>query len=719
MNTFLDCEHLLSILGSCKWAINVEHVLRDMIETSQNYISDHFASLIASDSFLSLGHGNSWNISRLEHLLLRTASTLTPDQACKSYQRCTRLNTVLGAKVITVPNGEHSQEKSQHEEMDWNEEFVRLVSAIVSAVEQCLTRQCARAMKVGSWLRMDAELRKKIQKLACLTDPIIDRKSRAVNKYNFANQPPGQLSRNHDIHQVRLAIHAQSRRSISNDNKQYRASTHTQTNNIDRFMQTLQATTDKSCQANRESVKENARASLGSDRIMKTTSRTHVPETTTRARYLTHVRSQSEKIDVKSMKEKPLTSTVKLSEVKPRYLEPKKDHNLIKVKSTSHIPNNGKHGGKRMSSSESSTRTSSPAAPKKLVNKSGTAATKKKITESNISLDSLASPAKTTKNPKQNSELSVDSLQSSIKTDRTISHECLVPPGGSDNGKKLLDDNKVMNSKNISKSNPMINKENNNRSSIPSGNKLSKSKSISYHSTSGNSPATNLANRTINSGGSTTTNYSPRAGYKGRIGTVSATSKIPTEGSPLVKRSFLSAKSKEILMKKNQGKSTGIPIIKSNSSSPILLDKKNLNKSAQSTTTTTTTTTNVPHYQRRTISQQQAVNVTVATLNLRKSASGRCIPSVVTKTKQSVIRNGNIGGGVIAEKKKEKICVDLVVVANQKTHQQEIEPSQSEFEEENDDVDDEKVMIESRMQRSSTFCKETSDLPTNELQIIE
>lgn len=166
--------------------------MRDMIDAGHVYISDHFASLVASDGFLSLGHGQSWTISQLEDILLRTAATLTPDQACRSYQRITRLNSVLGAKVIKMPtpgvvdNGFLEQFDVEHEEeMDWNPEFIRLVSALSSAVEQNLVRQCSRAMKTPQWQRMDAELRKKIQKLACLTEPVVTTRARPNQKVGF------------------------------------------------------------------------------------------------------------------------------------------------------------------------------------------------------------------------------------------------------------------------------------------------------------------------------------------------------------------------------------------------------------------------------------------------------------------------------------------------------------------------------------------------------
>ena len=173
----------------------MENTVRDVIDTAHSYIADHFASLIASDGFLSLGHGQSWNISRLENLLLRIGSKLTPEQACRTYQRITRLNAVLGARVLKLSSSGMRIEdgivhEDHEEEMDWNPEFLSLVGSILSAVEQCLTRQCARAMRHNQWQRMDVELRKKIQKLACLSDPVGNSrrpKSQTQNKviYSF------------------------------------------------------------------------------------------------------------------------------------------------------------------------------------------------------------------------------------------------------------------------------------------------------------------------------------------------------------------------------------------------------------------------------------------------------------------------------------------------------------------------------------------------------
>lgn len=76
---------MVSVLELSRWAVVVENIVREILDSACAYIADHFSNLLASDSFLSLGHGKSWAIQHLENLLLRTASTLTPDQACKRY----------------------------------------------------------------------------------------------------------------------------------------------------------------------------------------------------------------------------------------------------------------------------------------------------------------------------------------------------------------------------------------------------------------------------------------------------------------------------------------------------------------------------------------------------------------------------------------------------------------------------------------------------------
>lgn len=251
----MDCDHLISQLASCRWAIAIENLIRDCMEAAYNYASDHFASIIASDSFLSLGHDKSTFIPLLESSLLRIASSLNPDQSCRSYQRITRLNAVLASKVIKMPrmpSGDHHEghleTTTYEEEMEWNEEFIRLVSAVLSAVEQCLIKQCARAMRITAWQRMDLELRKKIQKIACLTEPLDLRRGKPITKQ--LSYSSGSGSRTQDLYQVKLAIQAHSKKALAQDTQLYRATTHTQThvNNERNVIQTI----EKGVQANNE-----------------------------------------------------------------------------------------------------------------------------------------------------------------------------------------------------------------------------------------------------------------------------------------------------------------------------------------------------------------------------------------------------------------------------------------------------------------------------------
>lgn len=180
LTRILECENLLAVVAPLRWGAAVEIILHEISDTAQIYLSEHFASLIASDSFLSLGHDQSCNIPALENLLLRSASTLSPDQACRSYQRVTKLHQVLHSKILTQQQNKiRALVGAVDDDLDWDVEFIRLVGGILSAVEQCLQRQCSRAMRTSAWQRLDLELRKKIQKLACLTDPLFERRQRA------------------------------------------------------------------------------------------------------------------------------------------------------------------------------------------------------------------------------------------------------------------------------------------------------------------------------------------------------------------------------------------------------------------------------------------------------------------------------------------------------------------------------------------------------------
>lgn len=199
LNLYLESEDLLSVLAPCRWALHIDHTIRNILDAAAIYVSEHFSSLLASDSFLSLGHDRSSDIGRLETFLLRTAATLSPEQACRTYQRVTRLNIVLTEKR-DVDAGRDS--------VDWSSDFIHLVAAILTSVEQCLVRQCAKAMRTNMWQRMDIELKKKIQKLSRIPDSS-ERRSRPINR-DLHSQSPSYHNRNQSLHQIRLAIQAHS-----------------------------------------------------------------------------------------------------------------------------------------------------------------------------------------------------------------------------------------------------------------------------------------------------------------------------------------------------------------------------------------------------------------------------------------------------------------------------------------------------------------------------
>ena len=416
---------MLKNLDACRWnIINVDHLVRDILNSAHNYVLDHYASLIASDSFLSLGHGDTYTISRFENLLLRTAAVLTPDQACRSYPRAVRLNQLLTAKVIQMPNPlsneslqimdrVHSIQLRQEDQDGWNEEFIGLVSALLSAIEQCLIRQCSKAMRCSSWQRMDADLRSKMQKLACLTDTEELRRLRSstssIGSLRNYSASSSVSSRTNDLRQVKLAIQAHARKT--------QGGPPLEPSNIPVIKKTLVRP-------------NNPLMSTNGHPVTKSSTKVHVPEKLMPP----HRRSHSEEASTCSNISKGSSS--KLGSVKARYMEPRKPKTPLL--SENRASNRIQLKVKNMSSSESSTRGSSPA-----FNRRQQIAIRK---SSNLSLDSLQSPSKhrlnITKVKKDNMELSmdslVDSMRSSLKTEKTVSSESLR------RGKNLTDETKLL-----------------------------------------------------------------------------------------------------------------------------------------------------------------------------------------------------------------------------------------------------------------------------------
>ncbi|XP_055841411.1 uncharacterized protein LOC129908712 [Episyrphus balteatus] len=718
LDSVLDCDNLLAQLAPFRWASVIENLVRDILDVAYGYIADHFSSLIASDSFLSLGHDKSCHIPRLESLLLRTASSLTPDQACRSYQRITRLNTVLSAKILKMPNfGELAKELQglHEEELEWNEDFIRLISAILSAVEQCLTRQCSRAMRVNAWQRMDLDLRKKIQTLARLTEPVDLRRGKAVTKaFSFG----GSSNRNQDLYQVKLAIQAHSKRSLANDSQLFKATTHTQTHAQDHSIQT----TERGVQANND-VNENKA------KILKTNSRAHVPliakHTTTNhhineksSSSSSHRRTQSEASAVRISSQKqiknvpePAAATEKpivprLTEVRPRYLEPRKPRGTINTngpvrsQTSSSIPSTLAKG-KHISSSDSS-RNSSPAIRRNNANSDRKIGTK----SINMSLDSLASPSRKAK-PKgkssnQYNDVCVDSLADSMKssmiTDKTVSQESLA-------GGKLSRSNPVISNKiavRQLKNQPAPNKVVPNRP-------LAKGRQISSHNTTsaGSSPSS-LTNKSGSRLSSVSSVNSPRDAFKNRSISVPGNQSATATGQPtptVARKSFLSAKSREILARRaeknkqqqqqqqqhqsSSGEEKSHSTISSSYKPPQPLLRGGIGRESMPLSNRNSHS-NIP------TRRPNSLHLKKTYLGDQRSQNNQYHDSS-QKSSKLKLKNPITNGG--------SNTIELHIESSPPPLQKD---SGKKFD-----------RIETKLERSSTFCKESSDLLMDELQIIE
>lgn len=759
LNTILDSEQLLTVLHPYKWSVEVDNVVRDILDAAYDYIQDHFASLLASDSFLSLGHNYSWAISHVEPILLRAATSLSPDQACKSYPRATRLHKLLQAKVLTMTatplsssdnlNIMNIYEKKtkldieygrEEEEMDWCDEFVGMVNAILSAVEQCLIRQCARAMRVNSWQRMDIELRNKIQKLACLMEPTEERKSRS--RYSYSSQTSSSSSihsRTNDLRQVRLAIQAHTKRSFENQNNHNfnnkTQTQHTQTvvhhNDLNSALNT-----HKVVKLHENSERSNIRMEqqyAENGRLSKTASKTQVVENNrpmkanvkvgllSKNNLGSHKRSQSEDMGSKVAKPEPLNNLkTKLSNVKPRYLEPKKPKNT-----GSNIQ------GQNISSSGSSTRTSSPATSRK---KGVLANTVKHGHESNISLDSLSSPAKNAKNLKtrptiNEMDVSIDSLadslkSSSIKTtsNTTLSHESLIYQEYF----KLKDTNLEKPQNAYSKSNPVIYKD---RPNAPK----------SIDSLAANKTSSSAVTRNnLKPSGPSSSKLGPAKPFSAINRTASTASVGSNSSSSFIKKSFLSQRSREILARRShetKSNSTNSSN-KSAASSPSLISRdkstaSDITKSGSSASLASTNSGprkvfNTTLHLRRTAKLEAAPKPVDVPKPMRHSSipvAGGSHQSALRKSSSVNRSNSNSSNHGAGRAVKNTVMIPVSVVPAPNVHAVQhgdhaITTSSSTSSSDNSSAGGKPPRVESKLERSNTFCKETSDNPVV-LQIIE
>ncbi|XP_033224067.1 uncharacterized protein LOC117177463 isoform X2 [Belonocnema kinseyi] len=241
LQTIMDCDKLLATLPNVRWAEPVFRLVSDLLDTSVKFLSDSFAGVLGSESFQGLGRDLTWNISRLEDNFLLAAERLPPEQACKSYAK---LHKMLAATQLA-----DSPLKAK-----WGPLFIDFIQRIQNRVEKCLIREAARASRTTTWLKMDLELRRRIQELACLVILPIDTSKRQSRHSNFLKDPKmpsGRLSTNRslDIKRVKTAITEYNGKSVKSTTttttqQTKRVVSKPKTDPLERKMQEEKPTTD-------------------------------------------------------------------------------------------------------------------------------------------------------------------------------------------------------------------------------------------------------------------------------------------------------------------------------------------------------------------------------------------------------------------------------------------------------------------------------------------
>ncbi|XP_029169226.1 uncharacterized protein LOC114939168 isoform X2 [Nylanderia fulva] len=198
LQTMMDCDKLLATLPNVRWAEPVFRMVSNLLETSIKFLSENFAGVLGNDNFQSLGRELTWNISRLEDNFLAAIEQLPPEQACKSYSK---LNKMLLA----------SQTDDLQGRIKWGPLFIDFLHKLQSRVEKCLVRDATRAARTSTWLKMDLELRRRIQELACLVILPHETTKRLSRHSNFLKEPQvppnrSTINRSLDLKRVKMAI---------------------------------------------------------------------------------------------------------------------------------------------------------------------------------------------------------------------------------------------------------------------------------------------------------------------------------------------------------------------------------------------------------------------------------------------------------------------------------------------------------------------------------
>lgn len=404
-----------------------------------------------------------------------------------------------------------------------------------------------------------------------------------------------------------------------------------------------------------------------------------------------------------------------MADVRPRYLEPKKTPTTqgpVRSSTSSSIPATlSKKQNYQQSSSESS-RHSSPAARKHL---NGKVATIKST--NNMSLDSLAStscrPARSKTNKSSDTErfsdIGVDSLNESMKssviTNKSASRESLTSTRLARPKNVKADSNVNQNQKN--KTVNGTTKPSRPTSLGPRAPKYLQQKITSTGSSPSSVTTTKSAHSRLSS---VSSNQSSRDLYKRSIS-------VPgkNENPPITKHSFLSAKSREILARRaekeknkqqellkkssqdNQNTKedqsskhfTGHPVMRSASHSSVMSNRNGL-------------PSNIPTRRPKTLHLKKT------TLSETGSKTNQQQQSTNNNKNRTLQNSNEIYHTAQAVKQKIELLIKTssnhTTTNNENNDNEQQQPS---------------VVVVSKLERSSTFCKDSADVDLNELQIIE
>lgn len=381
-----------------------------------------------------------------------------------------------------------------------------------------------------------------------------------------------------------------------------------------------------------------------------------------------------------------------LRDIRPRYLEPKRTIvSFVPKETTLKVRNRSSSGSSRTSSPCISTRRQDG------ILQGGKKALSDSIT---ISRDSLSSPAKKStrrKNASQenNDRLSVDSLggslHSSIFTNQTNSQESLGHV--KDPRKSTAEPLKAIDNRPPLAQRP-------NGAALKHGT-VTLSHTSSVNSSTPSSIATLKSKLSANSSVS-----SPRDGLKSRLTTPANPIPLSKSSSKSSVKSFLSAKSRQILAQKkalaHSDSSKSVPAIIKDNTDAINSVNKSSSTSNILKKTPAGVTLSTQHQRRSTKppTQHMITQQTNSLMNPTKSSSMKMV------AQNNKVNREHSSGDAKRKSTLSKKDIEIDIDHNGKSTN-------------GSENDTKTTRYESKLERSSTFCKERSELPSAELQIID